>query len=80
MVVEWAICALSQIARWPDGAQATVDANVLDYVAQLIRSPRERTRKWTCVLVGKLASSVHESIVLATLESLPVSRLMSLLR
>ncbi|KAF8196832.1 armadillo-type protein [Mycena galopus ATCC 62051] len=42
-VIEWATYALSQIARWPDGAQAVVKAKALDSVLVLLDSPRSAT-------------------------------------
>ncbi|KAJ7850060.1 armadillo-type protein [Mycena olivaceomarginata] len=50
-----AMCALSQITRWEDGAKAAVDAKVLDYVLPLLESPNQETQRWTCVLTGHLA-------------------------
>ncbi|KAJ7476535.1 hypothetical protein FB451DRAFT_1243493 [Mycena latifolia] len=38
-VITMAAQALYTIAKWPDGAQATVDANVLDYVVDFIEDP-----------------------------------------
>ncbi|KAJ7636138.1 hypothetical protein DFH06DRAFT_660448 [Mycena polygramma] len=43
--------ALSQIARWPDGAQAIVNAKRLKHVSDLFHSPSRRVRRRTCELV-----------------------------
>jgi len=56
-VIAGATYALSHIARWSDGAQGVVDARVLDHVLVLLRSPNPETRKWTCILVGRLYSN-----------------------
>ena len=76
--VNWqAMFALSQIAVKLDGAQAIVDAEVLDDVLVLLESPSPEVRLWTCVLVGSLAS--HDSIAPAILELKPYKQLLSLL-
>ncbi|KAJ7079841.1 armadillo-type protein [Mycena epipterygia] len=38
-VVEGAVYALAQITRWPDGAQRSVAANILDHLVELLESP-----------------------------------------
>ncbi|KAJ7438011.1 armadillo-type protein [Mycena galericulata] len=53
---EAAIYALSRISHWPDGAQAATDAHVLYYIPRLLRSANAEVRRWTCWLVGSLAS------------------------
>jgi len=70
--------ALSQIARWPDGAQAIIDAKILNYGLDLLESPDPYIRGWTCRLVGTLAS--QKSTVPAVLESNLLVPLVSLLR
>ncbi|KAF7356920.1 hypothetical protein MVEN_01027900 [Mycena venus] len=70
--------ALFQIARWPDGAEAIIDAKVLDKVLDLLQSPSPNERKWACQLVAALAD--HEFAVNAMLHSIVCVRLLSLLR
>ncbi|KAJ7491406.1 armadillo-type protein [Mycena galericulata] len=53
---EAAVYALSRISHWPDGAQAATDAHVLHYIPRLLRSANAEVRRWTCWLVGSLAS------------------------
>ncbi|KAF7370873.1 hypothetical protein MSAN_00721100 [Mycena sanguinolenta] len=70
--------ALSLIAASAVGAKAMVDANALDYVMALLESPNTYSRKWTCLMVGRLVS--HQSTMPAILELKPCMRLLSLLR
>ncbi|KAF7350458.1 hypothetical protein MVEN_01351300 [Mycena venus] len=77
-VVEWAVYALWRIARSLDGAQAVVNAGALVLVLKLLQSPSHNSRKWTCELVGKLAS--HELTLPAILELEPSEQLLSCLR
>ncbi|KAJ7355609.1 armadillo-type protein [Mycena albidolilacea] len=65
-VVSRATYALSQIARWVDGAKAVVDAKALDHVLPLLKSPNPMTRKRACELTGHLA--FRESTALAILK------------
>ncbi|KAJ6531049.1 armadillo-type protein [Mycena capillaripes] len=58
-VIAAATFALSQLAYWPDGAQAIVDAKTLGRISELLHSRKSNTRKWSCKLMGRLAS--HES-------------------
>ncbi|KAF7350424.1 Armadillo repeat-containing protein 3 [Mycena venus] len=76
-VVNAAVHALSQISRSLDGAQAIVDAEALDRVSVLFKSPRLKIRKWTCALMGTLAW--HESIRAVVLALKPFKTLVSLL-
>ena len=76
-VVEWAMHTLSQIASWLEGAQAIVDAMVLDYVLVLLKSSRSEVRERTCTLLGWL--STHEFTAAAVLELKPCKQLVSLL-
>ncbi|KAJ7668251.1 armadillo-type protein [Mycena rosella] len=70
-----AIYALSGMIIWPNGAQAAVDANILDYFKELLESSNVGVRKFTCWLLGGLAR--QKSAVLGV--TLCV-RLVSLLR
>ncbi|KAJ7821392.1 armadillo-type protein [Mycena olivaceomarginata] len=72
-----AIYALSQIARWIDGAKVVVNAKVPDYVLPLLESPNPDTRRWACMLMGNLTS--HESTARAILELNLSVQLVSLL-
>ncbi|KAF7350456.1 hypothetical protein MVEN_01351100 [Mycena venus] len=76
-VIRPAAHALSQIARWPDGAQAIVDAGGLDLVLELLESSSPTTRKWTCQLVGNVAS--HQSTFGDVLALKPFKNIASLL-
>ncbi|KAJ7221250.1 armadillo-type protein [Mycena pura] len=68
-VVEGAVHALSQVSKWPGGAQAAVDAKVLDYIAELFQSQSALIFQWMCQLVGHLVSS--ESAAPAALATTP---------
>jgi hypothetical protein len=72
-VIESAADTLYRITSSPEGARATVDANVLEYVAELTSSPNEEVCKWTCHILRQLAR--HETTVRAA-----VGQLVSLLR
>ncbi|KAJ7920864.1 armadillo-type protein [Mycena leptocephala] len=77
-VIESVLQTLYQIAQSPQGAQAAVDANVLKCVAELLLSPNEEVRRWTCGMLGKLAR--HENTMPAILSVNPCQPLVSLLR
>ncbi|KAF7354159.1 hypothetical protein MVEN_01103500 [Mycena venus] len=70
--------ALAQISQWIDGAQAVIEADVIDHVLELLGSPNSDVRKWTCRLVGNLAE--HKSTAPSILELKPSAPLVSLLR
>ncbi|KAJ7479231.1 armadillo-type protein [Mycena latifolia] len=72
------ICALYWIARSPEGAQAVVDARVLEPMAQLLESTNTNVRSWTWSMLGRLAR--HKSTAMAILTIIPCCRLISLLR
>ncbi|KAF7359744.1 hypothetical protein MVEN_00699100 [Mycena venus] len=77
-VVESAIYALHHIAPWSDGAEAIVNAKTLDVVLELLDSFSPEIQKWTCNLVGNLAS--FESTAPAVLMLKPWVQLVTLLR
>lgn len=77
-VVKEAAGALSQIARWPDGAEAIVEAKALNHVLELLGSPSKEVQRMSCELVGHL--TLHESIAPDILELKPCAQLVSLLR
>ncbi|KAJ7712827.1 armadillo-type protein [Mycena olivaceomarginata] len=74
---EVAVYALSQIAQWPDGAKAVVDAKALDHILTLLQSFDPCTREWACELTGNLA--LHESTAPTILQLNIPARLVSLL-
>ncbi|KAJ7478319.1 hypothetical protein FB451DRAFT_1396100 [Mycena latifolia] len=57
-VTKSAVTALARLARSLEAAQAVMDANVLDYVPDLLRSPDTRVRG--CMLLAHL--SWHDSV------------------
>ncbi|KAJ7193076.1 armadillo-type protein [Mycena pura] len=50
-----ALYALANISRWPGGAEATLDTDVLDKVTGLLDLNDTATREWTCTLLANLA-------------------------
>ncbi|KAJ7880392.1 armadillo-type protein [Mycena olivaceomarginata] len=76
-LVHWVTFALSQIARWVDGAKGVVDAKALDHILRLLESPDPYTQGWASKLVGRVAS--HESTAPAVLKLNPSVQLVSLL-
>ncbi|KAJ7735177.1 armadillo-type protein [Mycena metata] len=78
VVISGAIYALSEIARQAEGAAAAVDANLPDYILELLASSYTEIRRCTCRLVGRLAS--HKSIVPVLLQVHPCAPLVSFLR
>ncbi|KAJ7479308.1 armadillo-type protein [Mycena latifolia] len=59
--VTWrALWPLKSISKLFEAAQATIAANVLDSVPDLLRSSSVEVREWTCLLLGELAA--HDSI------------------
>ncbi|KAJ7488353.1 armadillo-type protein [Mycena latifolia] len=77
-VIESAIFALAVIAENPDGARTAVDANMLDYVSELLKSPNDHTRRWTCKMLAHL--SFNKSTASLIFRMKPCERLPSLLR
>ncbi|KAJ6545895.1 armadillo-type protein [Mycena vulgaris] len=76
MVMEGAVAALYAISRLPEGAQAVVDAHVLDCVAKLLESPSIQVRRWTCRMLAELAKTSATMV----LRVKPCKQLVSLLR
>ncbi|KAJ7850571.1 armadillo-type protein [Mycena leptocephala] len=76
-VVKDAMYALSEIASWPDGVQAALEAKILDHVAELLQSPQSGVRQLTCSTVGRFAK--HESTAVAVLGLKPCPQLVGLL-
>ncbi|KAJ7443568.1 armadillo-type protein [Mycena latifolia] len=72
-VAESAAKVLSSISTSPGGGRAVVDADVLECVDTLLKSPRTGVLKWTCDMLRKL---VHH----ATTAEAAVGHLASLLR
>ncbi|KAJ7624026.1 armadillo-type protein [Mycena polygramma] len=56
---ECSIAALYQISFCAGGNRAVLDAEILDYVPQLLDTNDLDTQKWTCLLLGNLASRTH---------------------
>ncbi|KAJ7458077.1 armadillo-type protein [Mycena latifolia] len=54
-VISSAAQTLYGLAKWPEGAQAAVDANVLGCLAELLESPHDQFRKWPCDMLAELA-------------------------
>ncbi|KAF8171378.1 armadillo-type protein [Mycena galopus ATCC 62051] len=76
-VVEEVLTRLWQITEQVGGAQAAVDANILDCVAELLASPNQYVRRFTCMMLLNLAS--HEITVTAVLNVKPCFQLVSVL-
>jgi hypothetical protein len=53
------IAGASQALRWiamsTEGAQAVVDADMLNSVAKLFETPRKEVQEWTSEILGELA-------------------------
>ncbi|KAJ7456245.1 armadillo-type protein [Mycena galericulata] len=64
-VTEQARLALSEISRWPNGAQAVVNANVLEEVKTLLQSSNLEIRQWSCLLVGALANHEYSALTVS---------------
>ncbi|KAJ7436246.1 armadillo-type protein [Mycena galericulata] len=77
-VIDGATHALAQMAVWPDGAQAVVDARAPDCFQELLKSSSERVRNGMCRLLVNLVH--HEFILLAMLDLQLCMQLGSLLR
>ncbi|KAJ6517122.1 armadillo-type protein, partial [Mycena vulgaris] len=58
VAAESAVAALYVISRSPEGAQAVVDAHVLDCVAKLLESPSILVCRWTCKMLAELAQTL----------------------
>jgi hypothetical protein len=69
---------LAQVAAWPNGAQAAVNANVVDHLTELLRSPSVEVQKASCILIRELV--YHDSIAPAVLTMNPCVLLVSLLQ
>ncbi|KAJ7479051.1 armadillo-type protein [Mycena latifolia] len=77
-VVEGAVKLLDSIATSPEGAQAVVDAHLLDCVVELLDSPNTGVKVWTCELLAKAAC--HQATRDRVLRVKPCAQLVSLLR
>ncbi|KAJ7456263.1 armadillo-type protein [Mycena galericulata] len=77
-VVQWAAYALAEISRWPDGAQAVVDAKLPDILEELLECSNADVRRITCWLVGNLAAHI-ESFVPKVMKSKLCMEFVSLL-
>ncbi|KAJ7455800.1 armadillo-type protein [Mycena latifolia] len=61
--------ALYWIAKWPEGTQAVVDADVLNSLAELLEAPNEEVQQWPCELLAELALQ-EPTMVMGALVSL----------
>jgi hypothetical protein len=79
-VISKVVNALAQVATWPDGAQAAINAKVVDYltVTELLQSPSVEVQKASCILIQELVN--HDSIAPAVLTINPCVPLASLLQ
>ncbi|KAJ7838562.1 armadillo-type protein [Mycena leptocephala] len=75
-VTEFAMYALSQITRWPDGAAAVVEAGALQFLEEAFESEHSGIRGWMCVMLVNLA--VHECTALALANFSPCRKLVAL--
>ncbi|KAJ7652246.1 armadillo-type protein, partial [Mycena rosella] len=58
-VVENATYALSWITYSSHGVEATLNADILDVIPALLKSPTPQVRRWTCRIIGHIA--LHKS-------------------
>ncbi|KAF7340152.1 hypothetical protein MVEN_01933700 [Mycena venus] len=79
-VISRATCTLAEMVKREDGAHAAVNAKALDNVAELLVSSNLNVRKWTCVLLGRLAGHESTAPAIMELESDVYVRLVVLLR
>ncbi|KAJ7140612.1 armadillo-type protein [Mycena epipterygia] len=63
-----AAAALCNIAQWPDGAQAAVQAKALNCVPELLESSNVEVRMWTCKLLGFLTRHLVSLLWVGSLE------------
>ncbi|KAJ6523079.1 armadillo-type protein [Mycena vulgaris] len=75
VAMEGAVVALYAISRSPEGAEAVVDAHVLDCVAKLLESSSTQVRRWTCQMLAELA----QTLAAVVLEVKPCKQLVTLL-
>ncbi|KAF7362690.1 hypothetical protein MVEN_00618300 [Mycena venus] len=52
-----AVYALSKMSHWPDAAQAMAETKAVQHIPSLLSSSDADTRRWTCEMVGNLASN-----------------------
>ncbi|KAJ7142059.1 armadillo-type protein [Mycena crocata] len=76
-VIKNSISVLAKIAREPDGAKAVVDAKVLDIVPELLETPNDQVRQFTCNMLGRLVK--HKSTLEAVLSANLCIRLIAVL-
>jgi hypothetical protein len=76
--VESAMFALESIARWSAGANAVINAGVLNVVDRLLQCSTTRVVDYTCAMLANLAH--HESTSVTVLDANFTLRLVSLLR
>ncbi|KAJ7479057.1 armadillo-type protein [Mycena latifolia] len=76
-IAQTAVRTLQSITKSADGAQAAVEAKVLDFIPELLGSRNVRIRTWTCEILAHLAE--HEPTAIAVIDSNPWRQLGSLL-
>jgi peroxiredoxin family protein len=76
-IISEATHALSQIARWLDGAQAVVDTKAVDHIPELLETQSSNVQCRTCQLVARLVG--YETTAPAILALEPYKRLVSFL-
>ncbi|KAJ7430497.1 armadillo-type protein [Mycena galericulata] len=76
-VIQRATYALANLAFWPDGAQAIINANALLQLSGLLESASKQVQESACMLVGNLA--MHVATAFSVLDTKPCARLVSLL-
>lgn len=77
-IIANAIRVLYCITKWPHGAQAALDANMHDHVAELLKLSNADITTWTCKMLENLTS--HEPPPVVVLQVGPCVQLGSLLR
>ncbi|KAJ7742283.1 armadillo-type protein [Mycena metata] len=58
-----ALYALSKMTHWFHGAQAVIDAKILEYVPDILDWSDAQAREWTCEMLGNLAYHGHISVL-----------------
>ncbi|KAK7031352.1 armadillo-type protein [Favolaschia claudopus] len=68
-VISAATYALAAIAKWSESTEAVINAQVAEYLPQLLCSRDTATRERVCYLVGNLARAQPTAPVVLTIES-----------
>ncbi|KAJ7697856.1 armadillo-type protein [Mycena rosella] len=78
VVTESATAALCELVKSPEGAQSAVDARVLEYIGDLLRSPNPVVWMLTCCMLGRM--TCHQATATAVLAIHPAHHIVCLLR